>query len=202
MKKVDLCFPVASGYDLNADHGYTLFSAVRTIVPSIHGNKEVALQQINGLLIRSSRKLKLQSNSKLRLRLPPSLIPEFSNLSGKTILVGKTPIRVGPPQICILTPVHSLYSRMVTFSKAYDVDSVQDLAATLLDSWGINSYDLSVPQVNGEPVRRTIKVHNASVSGWAMQVYIKDPDESTFVQENFMGGRNRFGCGIFIPNLR
>jgi CRISPR-associated protein Cas6 len=48
-------------------------------------------------------------------------------------------------------------------------------------------------------VRRTLEIAGRTVVGYAVEVSGLTAEESIILQENGIGGRRRFGCGIFIP---
>jgi CRISPR-associated protein Cas6 len=52
----------------------------------------------------------------------------------------------------------------------------------------------------GEPlVRRTLRVRDKQIVGYALAVTDLDANDSLRLQEVGIGGRRRFGCGVFLP---
>lgn len=50
----------------------------------------------------------------------------------------------------------------------------------------------------GEPIRRTLRIRDKTVVGYALAVTELTADESIRLQEAGVGGRRRFGCGLFV----
>jgi CRISPR-associated protein Cas6 len=51
-------------------------------------------------------------------------------------------------------------------------------------------------------LRRTIRIRDKEIVGFALRVEELTAEESILLQEKGIGGRRRFGCGIFIPDRR
>jgi len=51
-------------------------------------------------------------------------------------------------------------------------------------------------------LRRTIKIRDKEIVGFAVSIEGLSDEESLSLQENGIGGRRRFGCGIFVPVRR
>jgi CRISPR-associated protein Cas6 len=51
-------------------------------------------------------------------------------------------------------------------------------------------------------LRRTIRIRDKEVVGFALRVEELTAEESILLQEKGIGGRRRFGCGIFVPERR
>jgi len=50
-----------------------------------------------------------------------------------------------------------------------------------------------------EWVRRTLRIRDKEIVGFALRVEGLTAEESILLQEKGIGGRRRFGCGIFVP---
>jgi CRISPR-associated protein Cas6 len=55
----------------------------------------------------------------------------------------------------------------------------------------------------GEPglLRRTLRIADKTIVGFALMASGLSAEESITLQEQGLGGRRRFGCGVFIPAL-
>ena len=51
-------------------------------------------------------------------------------------------------------------------------------------------------------LRRTLKIKDKQVVGFALQVEGLSAEESIRLQEKGLGGRRHFGCGLFTPDQR
>jgi CRISPR-associated protein Cas6 len=48
-------------------------------------------------------------------------------------------------------------------------------------------------------LRRTLQIRDKVIVGFAVEVGALTADEALILQEQGLGGRRRFGCGIFVP---
>jgi CRISPR-associated protein Cas6 len=214
MRAVDVRFPV-EGDKIPVDHGYQVFSAVSRIVPNLHGDSTVAVHPVSGSLLGDRLQSIHKRSSFLTIRLPIDRVGQILVLAGKNLPIGPYSLRVGVPQTMALIPSPRLYSRLVVI-KGF-MGPVQFLAAVQrqLDSLNVKGKPLLVEQPHVEeanlnrkcgsrsPVlRRTIRIRDKEVVGFALRVEELTADESIIVQEAGIGGRRRFGCGVFIPDRR
>jgi CRISPR-associated protein Cas6 len=49
-------------------------------------------------------------------------------------------------------------------------------------------------------IRRTVRIRDREVVGYAVKLSNLDPDGSLVVQARGIGGRRKFGAGIFLPS--
>ena len=76
MPVIDLSF-VLVGRSIPLDHGYSLFSAICRVVPSLHGDRRVGVHPIRGQQT-APGVLTLTDRSRLKVRLPPRRSPRTS----------------------------------------------------------------------------------------------------------------------------
>jgi len=211
--KVDVQFRLI-GSEIQADHGYPLLSALARIVPGLHGDDTIGVHAISGKLV-GNRRLALTERSRLTIRIDADRIAEVLPLAGKSLVIDGSPIRVGTPQTRALVPAPRLYSRLVVIKGFTKPETFLDAARRQLEALAIRGEPQLVPQPAvaatnaGKPsgsrspyLRRTIRIHDREVVGFALRVQDLAPDESIRLQEHGLGGRRRFGCGIFVPNWR
>lgn len=208
---VDLCFPVRGG-PLPADHAYGLFGALSRVVPTLHSNREVGILPINGLLC-GNRQIQLTRWSRLLIRAPRTMIPELLTLAGQVLEVEGTRLTLEAPRVEPLKPRAVLWSRLVTVKGYIDPDSFLAAVQRQLDSLGIRGRPALVPRRGERPleggaggrgpwVRRTVRVRDKLIVGYAVVVTELTAEESLVLQEHGLGGRRRLGCGIFVPPPR
>lgn len=215
MPVVDLGFRLLGGA-IPADHGYALYGAVSRLVPWFHdaAQKALGIHPVNGLPA-GSRLLHLTPTSRLALRLDSADIRRLLPLAGKELELDKHKVRVGTPVTWALKPASKLHSRLVTIKLKDRLDPESFLAAVQedLDSLGIKGTPGLLKRraakplegrSGGEPsrtpfVRRTLEIRGRQVVGYAVIVQGLTADESLKLQERGIGGRRRFGCGIFVP---
>lgn len=211
--KVDVQFRLV-GSEIPADHGYCLLSALSRIVPALHGDDAVGVHPIGGRLL-GDRRLALTDRSRLSIRIDADRIAEVLPLAGKSLSIDGSPIRVGTPQTRALTPAPRLYSRLVVIKGFLEPEPFLEAARRQLEALAIRGEPQLVPQPAvaaanaGRPtgsrspyVRRTIRIHDREMVGFALRVQDLTAEESLRLQEHGLGGRRRFGCGIFIPDRR
>lgn len=206
---VDLAFPVRGG-PLPADHGYTLFAALCRLLPWLHGDTAVGVHPIGGRLA-GARQLALAPGSRLVLRLGADRIGAALPLAGKRLELDGATLTIGVPSVRPLRPAATLVSRLVVvrgflepvgFLEAVHRQLVT-LAisgeAALLFRQGTASLQGDSGRTAGEPVRRTLRVQDKTVVGFGVAVTRLSAEDSLRLQEAGLGGRRRFGCGIFVP---
>ena len=218
--KVDLCFPVKvlkkaeAKNVLAADHGYLLYSALCQNIQELHNEPEIGVFSINGNP-QKNRTLELHAKSQLVLRLPNSLIGRYLSLAGQHLQLGEFSIQLQGGYLRQLLPVPRLYSRLVIIKGFTEAESFLAAAQRQLAELEIQAQAGLVyqPQIVAENqgkqtgsrslfLRRTLKIKDKQVVGFALQVEGLSAEESIRLQEKGLGGRRHFGCGLFTPDQR
>ena len=190
MPYVDLAFRL-TGSKVPVDHGYALYSAISRLLPEIHGAKNIGVHPIRGTYS-GNGELMLRDSSRLVIRLESERIGEFLKLAGKRVDIDSHNLRVGVPEVRLLRPRASLYSRLVTIKGFMEPDSFMEAAKRQLEKLGV----ARAIQV-GE--RRTFRIKDKQVVGFEVRVPTLSDEESLRLQEAGIGGRRKIGCGIFLP---
>src|SRR3989338_7453664 len=112
MPVVDLAFRL-TGSKVPVDHGYALYSAISGLIPEIHDAKNIGVHPIRGTYS-GNGELMLRDSSRLVVRMESEQIGQFLKLAGKRLELGSYHLRVGIPEVRLLRPRASLYSRLVT----------------------------------------------------------------------------------------
>jgi CRISPR-associated protein Cas6 len=189
MAYVDLAFRL-TGTKVSVDHGYALYSAISRLLPEIHGAKNIGVHPIRGTYS-GNGELMLRDSSRLILRLESERIGEFLKLAGKRLEIDSHNLRVGIPEVRLLRPRASLYSRLVTIKGFMEPAAFLESAKRQLERLGVKA-QIQV----GE--RRTFRVKDKQVVGFEVAALEIDAEDSLRVQENGLGGRRHMGCGIFL----
>jgi len=210
MSFVDVVFNI-QGDRIPADHGYHLFSAVSEIVPELHGDGEVGIHTISGSLL-GDRTLAVTARGSLRVRLADNRVKDVLALAGKTLDIGGHRLTIGIPNTKALVPAARLYSRLVVIKGFMEPGSFLEAAKRQLVELGIEGEPSLVStaehaEANKDRkggtrspwLRRTVKIRDKNIVGFALNVEGLTAKESILLQEKGIGGRRRFGCGIFIP---
>jgi len=192
MPCVDLAFRL-TGSKVPVDHGYALYSAISRFLPEIHGAKNIGVHPIRGTYS-GDGELMLRDSSRLVLRLESERIGEVLKLAGKRLEIDNYNLRVGIPEVRLLRPRASLYSRLVTIKGFMEPDSFIEAGTRQLEKIGVKA-EIQV----GE--RRTLRVKDKQVVGFELVALELDAEDSLRLQENGLGGRRHMGCGVFVPSL-
>jgi len=209
MAVVDVSFNVV-GDVIPADHGYALLSAVSEIVPEVHGDNAVGIHPIPGTLT-GNRTLALTDRSRLVIRIPSERLPQILPLAGKRLRIGEHGLGIGVPTTHALKPKARLYSRLVVIKGFLEPEPFLQAAGRQLEDLGIKggAHLVAQPQVvqankgkstgSRSPfLRRTVRIRDKEVVGFALNVEGLTAEESILLQERGLGGRRRFGCGVFV----
>ena len=213
MPTVDIGFRL-TGREIPADHGYTLYGAVSRHVPWTHDPAQEALgiHPINGFLA-GNRLLHLTPSSRLTFRLDSDHVRELMPLAGKELDLDGLKLRVGVPTTYTLKPAATLRSRLVTFKHRMETETFLAKAQEELAKLNIKATPGLIRRSGAKSlegreeltadrspfIRRTLRIHDKEVVGFAMEVSGLSADESLRLQETGLGGRRKFGCGIFTP---
>ncbi|MCG9886202.1 MAG: type I-MYXAN CRISPR-associated protein Cas6/Cmx6 [Cyanobacteria bacterium] len=193
------------GKTLPADHGYSLYSALKTTV--LGGDSfppEVLLCTVPGNCDHQGMIL-LSPRSRLRLRCPADQVQQWYRQLQNTVLdVRGHLIRLIQPRMTLPQPSSILRSRLVTFKlKAW---SHQDAPIYFLQSCQKVLADLNIPgQVYidsndaGDLALRALQVHHKNILGYGIGIEGLSDEDSIRLQCLGMGGRKHFGCGWFYP---
>ena len=190
MPYVDLAFRL-NGSAIPVDHGYALYAALSRIVPEIHQTTNIGVQPIRGIYT-GNGKLQLSPTSRLIVRLPDEAIRPYLKLAGKKLVVDDSPLSVGVPEVRMLLPVASLRARLVTIKGFLEEAEFFEAAQRQLQSLHV-ACEIRVGQ------RRTFRVKEKQVVGFALAVTRLSAGDSVKLQEHGLGGRRKMGCGVFVP---
>lgn len=213
MVVVDVQFRIL-GKQIPVDHGFQLFAAISRVAPELHDCGDVGVHPISGALA-ADRTQCVTDRSLLRIRLPADKIPAVLPLAGKTLQLETHSIVVGVPSTSPLIPSSRLYSRLVTIKGFMEPEPFLAAVQRQVEALGIEGKPYLIPQPHIEStnrgkesgshspfLRRTLRIHGKEVVGFAVGIEQLTAEESILVQERGIGGRRRFGCGIFVPDRR
>jgi CRISPR-associated protein Cas6 len=211
---IDVLFGISAGRELAgavipADHGYALFGALSRVLPWLHGNAAVGIHALRGRLAGGQR-LHLAEPARLAFRVPAELLPALLPLAGKALEVGDVQLRVGTPSIAMLRPAERLTSRLVIIKGGQEPESFLRQARAQLAALGIEGEPRLLRRRalrpfegaaggRGEWVRRTLRIQDRIIVGYALEVTGLTVADSLRLQAVGLGGRRRFGCGLFVP---
>jgi CRISPR-associated protein Cas6 len=186
---VDLAFPIQEE-QIPVDHGYALYAALSQIQTSLHRAPWLGIHPVKGMALGAN--LRLPPGSKLRLRLPVDRVGDALPLVGQNLAIGDFRIRLGAPQLTPLRPGVTLYSRLVTIKGFMEPGPFRVAIQRQLDVLGAKCTTSLGP-------RRTLRIKDRVIVGYAVWLSELSAEESVDVQERGLGGRRHMGCGVFAP---
>ena len=212
---VDLVFRL-TGDSVPSDHGYTLYSSLSALLPTLHQASWLGIHPINGLPA-NRRVLKLTERSRLRFRLPLEHLSELLPLAGKRLTLtnngNSSTIRVGLPEVHALKPSAELFSRCVfiklSSAEKAELNPSREMFLTAVEAQlqklevaGKAWIDDRRDEQGHELSRRVLHIKNRTVVGYAVHVTDLSDEQSIRLQEIGLGGRRRMGGGLFNPAAR
>jgi len=189
---VDVVFTVTGG-PVKVDHGYPLFGSLCRVLGNLHNADWLAVHPLRGSSLGAGR-LALGNRACLTLRVDHRRIPDVLPLAGKELDLCGARVLVGTPQIRMLRPAAALFSRLVVF-KNHDVPEtylphvIEELATR----------DVRADVKLGR--RRIVTVAGCRVAGFSLTLDGLSDDDALGLQAVGLGGRRRFGCGVFVPGF-
>lgn len=206
---VDVAFAVR-GDTVPADHGYLLYGAITSLIPELHRRTDYAIHPLHGRHA-PGRLIALTRHCALTFRLDHELIPVLMPLSGASLELGDRKLRIGVPMTRPLLAADRLTSRLVVIKGYTEPDAFVEAANRQVAGAGVTaSVDLIRRRGKARfedksgpadgPVRRTIRIAQKEIVGFALKVTGLSATDSIHLQQIGVGGRQRFGCGVLVPS--
>jgi CRISPR-associated protein Cas6 len=196
-ERVDVAFPLA-GDSVPLDHGYALFGALCRVLGDLHGADWLAVHPVRGTAAGGTLRLK-QHNLALRLRVAPAEITRILPLAGKSLDIDGSRVLVGTSRVFALEPRPALYARLVVIKGFMEPDTFLDAVRRQMSEREIKGEASISTRPSGEPWRRVLAVAGDTVVGFPVELRGLDDESSLRAQRLGIGGRQRFGCGVFVP---
>jgi CRISPR-associated protein Cas6 len=189
--RYDVGFPVQGG-PLPLDHGYALFGALCRTLGDLHGVPWLHVLPLAGARGGGAELRPRARTSVLRLRVTPERIGAVVALAGKTLEVAGARLLLGVASVYPLRPAPALVSRLVTFKHRVEEASFLEHALGELERRGVYA-EVKVGR------RRVVRVAGAKVVGFGLALRALNEADSLRLQYEGLGGRQRFGGGVFGP---
>jgi CRISPR-associated protein Cas6 len=170
MPYVDLAFRL-TGSKVPVDHGYALYSTLSRTLQDIHEATNVGVHPIRGTYSGNGELMLRDSSRLVVLRLQSERIREFLKLAGKRLDIDGCKLRVGIPEVRLLRPRASLYSRLVTIKGFMEPATFLESAKRQLEKLGVEA-EIKI----GE--RRTFRVKDKQMVGFEVVALELDAEES------------------------
>ena len=176
---IDAIWIATTGDDLGGvpGGGYGLFGALCRAGWPIHGDASL---RISG------------EGPRLRVRGPRGVLDGLLDCP-RHIEAGHRPITLSHPSISELAVPHpDLRAAMVSVSGKVEAGPMRDWCLGELDRIGVGGRVV----VGG---RGVVRPRGRAIVGFGVGIYDLTPRDSLVIQSIGLGGRGRFGCGVFLP---
>jgi CRISPR-associated protein Cas6 len=187
---------------LPVDHAWALSVAIQAALPWFAGEPLAGLHTVHGAASGSGwmrpegedALLQLSRRTRLVLRLPWRRMADAAALTGRTLDVAGSPMRVGRLAARPLLRVASLFARSVIFEGASDEAAFVAAANEALRALGVEvSTMLCGRDVTLSTPQRTYRTRS-------LMVTVATPAQSFALQRQGLGEARKLGCGVFIPH--
>jgi CRISPR-associated endonuclease/helicase Cas3 len=206
--RVDVSFPMI-GASVPLDHGYRLFGAVsRALEDKVHAAKWLAIHPVRGVPREDGTMSLVARRSALTLRIPPAELMKVLPLAGREIEVGGHRLGLGTSRVYALRAAPTLKSRLVVVKKFTEPEPFREAVVRQLEELGVKATVELVrrPLREGRDTRdvwrRVLRIAGDTVVGFGVRLEGLSDEHSLRVQYAGIGGRQRFGCGVFVPEKR
>jgi CRISPR-associated protein Cas6 len=187
---------------LPVDHAWALSAAIQAALPWFAGEPLAGLHTIHGASSASGwmrpegedAVLQLSRRTKLVLRLPEHRMADAVALTGRTLDVAGSPMRVGRLVPRPLQRIASLFSRSVIFEGAADEAAFVAAANEGLRALGVEASTM----LCGRDV--TLATPEGTFRTRSLMLTVATPAQSLLLQREGLGEARKLGCGLFIPH--
>jgi CRISPR-associated protein Cas6 len=187
---------------LPVDHAYALRQAIEDALPWFAQEPLAGLHSVHGAASGAGwmrpegddAQLQLSRRTRLVLRLPTHRVKEAEALSGRTLDIAGSSMRVGRLSSRPLLRIASLFSRGVLFEGADREEDFLAAAARELGALGIAAGAL----LCGRDV--TLATPQRTYRTRSLMVTVATPAQSLDLQRHGLGEARKLGCGLFIPH--
>ena len=187
---------------LPVDHAYALSAAIQAALPWFAQEPQAGLHTVHGAASGAGWQrpegedalLQLSRRTKLVLRLPGHRMADAAALSGRTLDVAGSAVRVGRLSARPLLRIASLFSRSVMFEGAADEAAFVAAATEALRALGVEASTM----LCGRDV--TLGTPQGSYRTRSLMLTVATPAQSLLLQRQGLGEARKLGCGVFIPH--
>jgi CRISPR-associated protein Cas6 len=187
---------------LPVDHAWALSQAIQAVLPWFADEPQAGLHTVHGAASGAGWKrpegedavLQLSRRTKLVLRIPERRMADAAALTGRTLEVAGSPMRVGRLTPRPLLRIASLFSRSVIFEGAGDEAAFVAAANEGLRALGVEASTM----LCGRDV--TLATPQRSYRTRSLMVTVATPAQSLELQRQGLGEARKLGCGLFIPH--
>jgi CRISPR-associated protein Cas6 len=198
---VDAAFAIECR-SLPVDHAYALSQALQAALPWFADEPQAGLHTVHGAASGAGWQrpegedalLQLSRRTRLVLRLPGRRMADAAALTGRTLDVAGSAMRVGRLVPRPFLRIASLFARSVIFEGAADEAAFVAAANEGLRALGVEASTM----LCGRDV--TLATPERTYRTRSLMVTVATPAQSLDLQRHGLGEARKLGCGLFIPH--
>ena len=187
---------------LPVDHAWALSAAIQAALPWFADEPQAGLHTVHGAASGAGwvrpegedARVELSRRTRLVLRLPVGRMADAAALTGRTLDVAGSAMRVGKLAARPLLRIASLFSRSVILTGVADEAAFLAAANEELRALGVEASTL----LCGREV--TLATPEGAYRTRSLMLTVATPAQSLLLQSRGLGEARKLGCGVFIPH--
>lgn len=188
-RMVDVGFAIECD-ELPRDHRRALAAALQSALPWLGDLPGIAVHRLNLSAGGSNNRALLSRRTRLTLRVPRERVADLLALSGQTLQLGTSVLRLGAAQQRELLPHGTLYAHLVVADEADERSFLRAM-----------DEELSALGASCRPIcGRHQVVESGVLQGFSLMLDGLSPPAALRVLEAGLGRHRRLGCGVFVPH--
>ena len=186
--------------ELPYDHAFELSSEILNLIPEIKNDKRNAIQTLhgpmsgNGWVRPDGQNIPLSKRAKLIMRINKSQIDDIKTIEGREIKLFGNKLKIGKSKVKSFVIVKDLFCRFIVSDPNIDEDKFLELIQNELKQYNINLRKALCGQ------SKMIKFGSETFYTRSLMIADLSKKESLRLQEEGVGERRLYGCGIFLPH--
>lgn len=198
---IDLAFSIDC-QSLPVEHAHSLSQAIRSVLPWFGPEEGVGLHLIHGADSGNGWErpsgaadvLYLSRRAKLTLRLPSHRVENARLLTGHTLDIAGSPMRVGEAKVVRLSTNATLYARYVVAPVGQEEEQFIAEAVRAMREMGLQFKKVLAGK------QQTLQLPNGPLYVRSLMVADLSQADAVTLQEQGVGPQRELGCGVFIAH--
>jgi CRISPR-associated protein Cas6 len=186
--------------ELPYDHAYELSSEILNLVPQIKNDNRNSIQTLhgpmsgNGWVRPDSENIPLSKRAKLIMRINKNQIDNIKDIEGKEIKLFGNSLKIGVSKVKNFLIVKDLFCRFVISDNKISEDDFLEKIQMELRNFNVN--------IKKALCGRSMTINFGQKTVYTRSLMIADlsKEESLKLQEEGVGEKKLYGCGIFLPH--
>ena len=186
--------------ELPYDHAYELSSEILNLIPQIKNDKRNSIQTLhgpmsgNGWVRPDSENIPLSKRAKLMMRINKNQIDDIKDIEGKEIKLFGNSLKIGISKVKNFLIVKDLFCRFVISDNKISEDDFLEKIQMELRNFNVN--------IKKALCGKSMTINFAKKTVYTRSLMIADlsKEESLKLQEEGVGEKKLYGCGIFLPH--